>query len=468
MPTPTVNETEDDFIARCTTELIEDEGREADQATAMCHAFWNESQKSEVGAMPKTNEGPAERKVIPFIVTKVNEAQGIVEHTVAIFGNVDLGGDKIWPGAFTKTITERAGSIRVLDSHNTDSIMRVLGRPIEMREITRAQLPAKVLEQYPDAEGALMASTQFLMDTQEGRGAYSRVASGSIGEYSIGYDPITVDFETVKNADGTEGTVRNLREIRLWEYSPVVFAMNPATSTIGAKAATTEEGGEDIKQDTTEDKTPDVTEDAGADDKEMTPSGPQRRLGDVLQGSIHRTFTTIADQLYIDGYIDREQRIALSALIGSALDVLSAGIPIEIAEMPLPEWGYGGGYMSGDHEAETKAGRVLAARNVTRLAAALATLIEVLEDAGIEIPGFGTEDDEKGTTAANGLLADMETETPNAAGPDESSPTATGDAGNAEPVGEPLTEPEAVMSVDEMDQWLIEINDMLEEVSDEP
>ena len=471
MPTPETGESESDFIDRCTAELIEEEGRDSDQAVAMCHTFWNANQKNEVGTVAKTNEGPAERKVIPFIVTKVNEAQGIVEHTVAIMGNTDLGGDKIWPGAFTKTITERSGQIRVLDSHNTDSIMRVLGRPIEMREISHSQLPAKVLERYPEATGALVASTQFLMDTPEGRGAFSRIASGSIGEYSIGYDPISVDFETIKMDDGTEGTVRNLREIRLWEYSPVIFAMNPATSTIGAKGA-------DENSDTTEENTADISESTGSDKvtetetdgKEMTPSGPQRRLGDVLQGSIHRTFTTITDQLYIDGYIDREQRIALSALIGSALDVLSVGIPIEIAEIPLPEWGYGIGYMASDNEQETKAGRVLAARNVTRIAGALATLLEVLEDAGIDIPGFGADDDEKADTPTEGPDVDKETEPPSAAGPGEGPPTATGDDqdDSAEPDGDPLTEPEGVMSVDEMDQWLMFINEQLEEISNEP
>jgi predicted RNA-binding Zn-ribbon protein involved in translation (DUF1610 family) len=40
---------------------------------------------------------------------------------------------------------------------------------------------------------------------------------------------------------------------------------------------------------------------------------------------------------------------------------------------------------------EEKAGRVLAARNAQRIVAAIQKLIETLEDAGIDVPGFGDE-----------------------------------------------------------------------------
>ena len=197
--------------------------------------------------MNKRTQEPKERKVLPFIVTKIDEPQGIVDHTVAVFGNVDLGGDRIWSGAFTKTINERMGKIRVLDSHNTDSIMRVIGKPLAMAEVGRGALDHKVLEAYPDATGALMATTQFLMDTPEGSGAFKRIVSGAVNEYSIGYDPIDVDY-TEEEVDGHKAVVRELRTIKLWEYSPVIFAMNDATSTVSAKA-NGEPDAEDDKQD---------------------------------------------------------------------------------------------------------------------------------------------------------------------------------------------------------------------------
>lgn len=42
MPKPNKNESKQDYLKRCTTELIEQENRDADQAFAMCNAFWDE------------------------------------------------------------------------------------------------------------------------------------------------------------------------------------------------------------------------------------------------------------------------------------------------------------------------------------------------------------------------------------------------------------------------------------------
>lgn len=53
--------------------------------------------------------------------------------------------------------------------------------------------------------------------------------------------------------------------------------------------------------------------------KSSYPEGPAT-LGDWLESCVHRYFTCQADDIYGDGYITRDQRIALSAGIGSALD----------------------------------------------------------------------------------------------------------------------------------------------------
>ena len=173
-----------------------------------------------------------EYKVIPYFGLKVIEDQGIVEHLISVFGVEDLGGDIVFPGAFTKTITERAGMIRVLDSHNTRSALDVVGMPISLAEIGRTELPAKVLEKYPEATGGLKATTQFLMETPEGKGIFDRIKAGAVTEFSFAYD--TLDSDHSDKEDG--GTVRNLRTLRLWEYSPVVFGMNPATAVTDAKS----------------------------------------------------------------------------------------------------------------------------------------------------------------------------------------------------------------------------------------
>lgn len=181
-----------------------------------------------------------ERKVFPHFVTKIDADQGIVEHVFAVFGNVDLGNDILHPGSFTKTIAERGNKVRVLDQHKTDSVMRAVGKPIMIREISRNELPPEVLDQYPEATGGVFARTQFLMDTPEGKGIFTRIKESAIDEWSFAYDALDTDYSKIE-VDGREITVRNIRTLKLYEYSPVLFGMNPATSTISAKEQETDD-----------------------------------------------------------------------------------------------------------------------------------------------------------------------------------------------------------------------------------
>ncbi len=169
---------------------------------------------------------------------KADAQQGVVEAIVAVMGNLDQGDDIIHNGAFAKTIQERRGKIKVLDQHQTDSIMRAIGKPLEVRELSRDQLPPDLLAKYPTATGGLYTKTQYLMDTPEGKGAFQRIAAGAVDEYSIGYDALDVDYSKVKTPSGSERTARNLRTLKWYEYSPVLFAMNEATTTMSAKGAT--------------------------------------------------------------------------------------------------------------------------------------------------------------------------------------------------------------------------------------
>lgn len=179
-----------------------------------------------------------EQKVFTSFLTKASD-QGVVEAIVAVMGNVDDGGDILHPGAFSKTISERSGKIKVLDSHRTDSTSRLIGKPLEMRELGKQELPPDLLMHYPDATGGLWTKTQFLVDTPEGEGAFKRIKAGVLDEWSIGYDALDTDYSKITK-DGKEITVRNLRTCKLYEYSPVLWAMNSATATLSAKGQPTE------------------------------------------------------------------------------------------------------------------------------------------------------------------------------------------------------------------------------------
>jgi HK97 family phage prohead protease len=175
-----------------------------------------------------------ETKRVPTFIKQTDESQGIVEHFVAIMGNLDEGKDVIDMGAFRKSLAERKNRIRVLDQHQTDSVLRVIGKPLDIREVGRDELTAEVLEYAPDAEGGLLATTQYAVRTDNGRNVFELIKGGFADESSIGYDAVQVHHEDVL-IDGKKVTVRRLKEIRLWEYSNVIFGMNQATAVVSAK-----------------------------------------------------------------------------------------------------------------------------------------------------------------------------------------------------------------------------------------
>ena len=200
--------------------------------------------------MKRTDQDPREYKTIPAFAKVVGEeAEGIVEHLISVFGVLDLGGDITHPGSFAKTLDERKGAIRVLDSHQRYSALGSIGLPLDIWEVPKEGLPDAVLEKYPEATGGVMAKTQFLIETPEGKGVFLRIKRGAIQEFSFAYD--TLDSDTSKvEIDGKNVKVRNLRTIRLWEYSPVVFGMNPATAVVSAKSEEEEKPAPDVTENT--------------------------------------------------------------------------------------------------------------------------------------------------------------------------------------------------------------------------
>ena len=40
MPTPLLNERQEEFINRCIPEIVNEEGKDKSQATAMCYQIW--------------------------------------------------------------------------------------------------------------------------------------------------------------------------------------------------------------------------------------------------------------------------------------------------------------------------------------------------------------------------------------------------------------------------------------------
>lgn len=154
----------------------------------------------------------------------IDEAQGIVECFVAAFGNKDSVGDIIIPGAFDQSLKRR--NPRVVWGHDWNS---PIGKVLEIYEVkpNDPRLPAKMRNA---GVGGLYARVQFNLKSERGRQAFADVVFfGPDQEWSIGYKTLDSIYDSSRQAN-------ILREVELYEVSPVLHGANQLTATISIKA----------------------------------------------------------------------------------------------------------------------------------------------------------------------------------------------------------------------------------------
>jgi len=165
--------------------------------------------------MPPTINAKSAKPRFSVQVKSLGE-DGSFEGQLAVYNNVDLGGDLILPGAFTKTIQERGSEVPLLWQHNPKE-------PIGTLTLI-------------DSPAALNVKGQLLLDLPEAKKAYILLKAKVIKGLSIGFDTIK---DTIENG------VRQLKEVRLWEGSIVTFPMNESAMVTGIKSM----GGTETKDD---------------------------------------------------------------------------------------------------------------------------------------------------------------------------------------------------------------------------
>src|SRR5262245_53079337 len=133
--------------------------------------------------------------------------EGTFEGYASTFGNVDLGGDIVMPGAFTRTLKSSSGKVPILNAHRSD------------------QLVGLNLDASEDDRG-LKVHGKFLINTDLGRNAAQQardmIAEGHKLGLSIGYRV----FKDGSEWDEQTG-IRKLKSIELLEYSIAPVPMNP-------------------------------------------------------------------------------------------------------------------------------------------------------------------------------------------------------------------------------------------------
>lgn len=144
---------------------------------------------------------------------KVDRQKRRIEGWAARYGNVDLGLDRILPGAGAKTIADRMPRklIKFFFNHQFG-----IGMPETIEEHSAGLLTVGRVNDHPDFDKYLSLAEQGV------------VAHQSIGYSVVKAAPVQEDEDRI---------IREIAEYKLFEFSPVYFPMNELAEISAVKAA---------------------------------------------------------------------------------------------------------------------------------------------------------------------------------------------------------------------------------------
>lgn len=135
---------------------------------------------------------------IKFVPLDADLAEdGTISGYASRFGEVDMGGDTIPKGAFSRSISS--------------------GRKLKMLWNHDPSQPIGVWSDVKEDEIGLRVTGRIDLNVQQGRETYSLIKSGAVDGMSIGY-------RTVRARKSDDGA-RVLEEVDLWEVSIATFPM---------------------------------------------------------------------------------------------------------------------------------------------------------------------------------------------------------------------------------------------------
>jgi HK97 family phage prohead protease len=137
---------------------------------------------------------------------------GIIKGYAATYNNKDRGGDTILPGAFTESLRRHKRAKRA----------------IRMKYQHYTLIGGWPLSEAKDDEKGLFLVGEINLDVPEGKAAYALAKQGVLSDLSIGYSVIDED------RNDNNGT-RKIKQVNLWEVSPVREPMNPKATITDVK-----------------------------------------------------------------------------------------------------------------------------------------------------------------------------------------------------------------------------------------
>ena len=183
--------------------------------------FYNAVCPPRGGVLAKFDATAAGLQHKSFATATDADSAGEFEALVAVFSNVDKGGDRIMPGAFTKTLAEWRASgdpVPVIWSHDWGTPDAHIGVAY-----------AKDMQQTH--RGLLVKGQLDVDDNPIAQRVHKLMQRRSLKEFSFGY---SVPSGGARKA---EDGANELIEIDLYEIGPTLKGMNPATELHSVKGS---------------------------------------------------------------------------------------------------------------------------------------------------------------------------------------------------------------------------------------
>jgi hypothetical protein len=160
-----------------------------------------------------------QRKSLTLKALDVDTTGKKVKVAIAHLGNKDRDGDIFTDDAFDKTIAERGpkgtNEIWHLVDHNP-SIKSALGKFTELYK-----------------ENSMIVGVSSYKETNLWKDVWPLYESGEINQHSVG-------FSVPKGKQEQKDDYNEIREVKLWEGSSVLWGANPQTPTLGVFKSLTE------------------------------------------------------------------------------------------------------------------------------------------------------------------------------------------------------------------------------------
>lgn len=156
-----------------------------------------------------------------------SDSMGQFEAIVSVFGNIDLQGDRVMPGAFTKSIQswkQSGDEVPVIWSHDWEDPFSIIGSVVDLAE----------------TDTGLWVRGQLDLENPKASQVYRLLKNRQVKEFSFAYN-------IVAEAPASDGAT-NLTELEIIEVGPTLKGANPETQLLAVKSAPTEEAAAPVEE----------------------------------------------------------------------------------------------------------------------------------------------------------------------------------------------------------------------------